>query len=196
MGCKAHGDKPIAASPRGWKKHMTRQHGGYTQEQLAAALGAVAPDSEVGRDLFLSEADGVTDSPSNRDGDTGEEQGEGKISSPEKIKEIKTDAAARKLSAKFNKFQKKITEQLTKALSSAVEEKGSEWAMDEGDQEMFKESLENCFEVLDVEFNIAPITAQLTNPLWVLLMPLLALALIFVPKAIKNLPKEKEENKP
>jgi hypothetical protein len=175
------------STPRGWKGHMTRQHGEYTQEQLAAALGAVAPDSEAGRALFLSEGSVTDDSGATPNVEVVNEEEEAKT------KKLKTDAAAKKLSAKFNKFQEKITERLTEALSNSVKEKGPEWAMSDEDRELFAESLENCFEVLDVQFNITPINATLTNPLWVLLLPLMVLALIFGPKAMKNLPKEKTD---
>jgi hypothetical protein len=178
-----------AETVRGWKGHMSRNHKEWTQEQLQTALGATAVDSERGRELFLSEVDGVTDGPPASSAATGEGKEEARPSqsqpSSEKVREIKTDATARKLSAKFDKFQKKVTERLTQALSNAVKEKGPEWEMTQEDRELFSESIENCFEVLDIKFNIAPIAVELTNPLWVLLLPALVLLLIFVPKAVK-----------
>jgi hypothetical protein len=113
------------------------------------------------------------------------------------LRELKTDATGRKLAAKFNKMQKRLAEELPRAVNNAIKEKGEEWQLNAEDQELLAESVENCFDVLDIQFNIAPIAMQLSNPLWVLLLPLLALILIFVPKSIKNLPKEKgDENVP
>jgi hypothetical protein len=42
----------------GWKRHMTRQHGGYDDAQLSSVVSAPAPNAELGRSLFLSEVEG------------------------------------------------------------------------------------------------------------------------------------------
>lgn len=55
-GCKAQGGKPIAATIRGWKKHMTHAHGQWTDEQLAAIVGASTVTPEDGKAQFLAES--------------------------------------------------------------------------------------------------------------------------------------------
>lgn len=175
------------ATVRGWKGHMSRQHKEFTEEQLQAAVGNAPPSNESGRELFLSETEGITDTPP-----AGEKPGETKPANPEDTNKLKTEQAAKKLSAKFDKFQKKIAEKIPKALNEAIKEKGPEWQLSEEDAAMFSESIENCFEVLDVEFRIAPISAILSNPLWVLLLPAFVLLLIFGTKAVKNAPKSEE----
>lgn len=186
-GCKAQGERPIAASIRGWKKHMTRQHQGYTQEQLDAIVGATPPSSQAGKDLFLSEFDDADKvAPHATDGVAGE--GGGSVASPDKTVEVKTDAAARKLSAKMNKMQAKFAKKIPEIMNNALKSQGDEWQMADDDKETLAEAIENCFEVLDVEFRVAPISKVLTNPLWVFMLPIFALLLIFLPKAMKNLP--------
>ena len=187
FGCKASGNRPIAASIRGWKKHMTRSHQGWNQEQLDVLIGTGARDPAAGREAFLAEADkepslfigaeGVTDKPS-------PEQSAADIAA--KTTELKTDAMARKFSGKINKMKKSIAEKFPQALSAAIKDKGPEWALSKEDSELFAESIENCFDVLDVDFRITPVSTILTNPLWVLVLPLLALVLIFVPKAVQS----------
>lgn len=188
MGCKAQGGKPIAATIRGWKKHMTKQHGEWTQEQLAVLVGASTPNPEAGRSLFLSEDAAA---PEGKPDDGTEAPGTPTDTEAASVK-LKTDAASRKVSAKMNKMQKKFADKIPQLLNKALEQKGAEWQLDDSDKELLSESVENCFDVLDVEFAMAPISAKLSNPLWVLLLPLLALAIIFGPKAAANI-KPKEE---
>jgi hypothetical protein len=54
------------------------------------------------------------------------------------------------------------------------------------DSELLAEACENCLEVLEIDFQIKPIATVLSNPLWVLLLPVFVLILIFVPKAAAN----------
>src|SRR6266436_3074749 len=42
-------------SIRGWKHHMTKQHGQYSEGELSLIVGATPPDPERGRSLFLGE---------------------------------------------------------------------------------------------------------------------------------------------
>jgi hypothetical protein len=191
-GCKAQGGYPIAASVRGWKKHMSRQHGGYTQEELNAILGSSTPDLESGRAAFLSAADDNAP-PAETGGQGGEKTAAAPGPSPEELKSLRTDATAKRLSAKMNKFKKSIADKLPQAVNNAFKDKGPEWAMDEEERAMLSEALENCFEVLDIDFQIAPIGMVLSNPLWVLLLPIATLLLIFGMKAVKNKKTEAEK---
>lgn len=190
-GCKAGGGKPIAATVRGWKKHMTRNHDGYTEEQLTAVVGATAPDAGVGRDLFLNEIEsGVQASIG------GEvkpiDDATGAATPP--VVDIRTDATSRKLSAKMNKMKKNFADQIPKIVNAALKQKGDEWIMDDSDKEMLSESVESCFDVLDIQFQMAPMGFVLENPLWVLLYPVLTLAFIFGIKAVKNQPQKEGDN--
>jgi hypothetical protein len=198
-GCKSQGQRPIASTIRGWKKHMTRQHGGYEKSELDAIIGNQSQDAESGRAKFLSEAgldysgglfDGQTPLP-----ETPEEQKKRKEEQAQKEIDLKTDAVSKKFSGKLNKMKDAIAQKFPEALSNAIKDKGPEWQLSGEDTELFAESIRNCFDVLDIDFRIVPISTVLTNPLWVLLMPLLALCLIFVPKAISHATIEAERRR-
>ena len=193
-GCKATNGQPIAATVRGWKMHMTRSHGGWTEDQLKALVdvGAGTPSSG-GKEAFL------------REGEESEKLAEAPIegapkSTPEqeaqKVVALKTDAMGKKFNAKLNKMKSKIAEALPKALSKAVEEKGPEWALNDDDTALLAESVENCFDVLDIDFKITPFSTVLSNPLWVLILPLLACVLVFAPKAIAAQKAKQESETP
>src|SRR5215472_13466576 len=57
-GCKTSGRYPVASTIRGWKIHMNKSHGGWTDEMLANVAGAKAP-SPNGKGLFESEVEKV-----------------------------------------------------------------------------------------------------------------------------------------
>lgn len=184
-------------SIKGWKQHLSKTHDGYAEEQLARILGTVAPDSEQGRIQFLSEAGKVPDLPI---GQATEGQDESKTTAtgepaPKPTTELKTDAVAKRFSGKLNKMKKALAEKVPRVLNEAIKDKGPEWQLGTDDSEMLAESIENCFEVLDIDFRITPFQTVLTNPLWVLLLPLLVLIAIFVPKAIAQ-QKQKPEPAP
>ena len=192
-GCKAQGGKPIAASIRGWKKHMTRNHGGYDETELAAIVGAAPPDIERGRELFLSEAEQsqtVSDETGKTAGSSGQDTGE-----PARIDtiSIKKEQMARKFSARMNKFKEKLAARLTQGINLIAVDKSPDWALSEDDEKLFSESLENCFEILDIDFQIRPVQKTLENPLWVLALPLAALLMIFLPKIMKAAAQNKQE---
>ncbi len=194
-GCKAQGGKPIAASIRGWKKHMTRQHGGYDEAELAAIVGAVPPDAERGREQFLSEAESQQDTSQTTGKIEGEAQSSesGRPASPNTVN-IKKEQMARKFSARMNKFKEKLAARLTQGINLIAIDKSPDWALNEDDEKLFAESLENCFEILDIDFQIRPVQKTLENPLWVLALPLVALLMIFLPKIMKAaMQKDKED---
>jgi hypothetical protein len=183
-GCKAAGNKPIAATIRGWKKHMTKQHGGFSDEELSAIIASVpmpsSPSgSESGKDAFLKENEAPLPGaiPIDRPRNTPEEE-------QAKAVKIKTDEMAKRYNQRINKMRKRISEALPRAVGEAVKKKGPIWQLSQDDSELLSESVENSLDVLDIDFQITPISATLTNPLWVLLLPFLALLLIFVPKAM------------
>lgn len=188
-GCKAAGGKPIASTIRGWKSHMSRQHKGWEDNELAAVLASVpsssadpAPSSPgSGKEAFLKENEGSTKSAIQIDRPP--------HSTPEqeqaKAVKIKTEEIGKKFNSKLNKMKKRIGEALPKAVSKAVAEKGPAWQLTTDDSELLGESVENALDVLDIDFQITPFSTVLTNPLWALLLPALALLLVFIPKSIE-----------
>jgi hypothetical protein len=183
-GCTAVGGYPIASTIRGWKLHMTNQHGGFADEQLQAVLGASTKTPEEGKLEFLSEAD--------------------KPLTPEQVAEfdgapaptpsvpVKTEAVSRRLSGKMNKFKKTIADKFPRMIENALRDQ-PELALSESDRELLTEGVENSLDVLEVDFQVAPISKTLTSPWWALIFPLLALIIVFLPKlpAILELAKAK-----
>src|SRR5271163_4216718 len=125
-GCERNG-KPIPIETvRGWKKHMTRTHGGYGDEELAIIVGATPIDASKGRDLFLNEIDGpspegVSESGTGADGTEG---GERKPASPTPSVTIKE---SKKFKAEVNKLKAKLAASIPEALNSSLKQKGPEW---------------------------------------------------------------------
>lgn len=195
-GCKGQGDKPVAATIRGWKKHMTRNHEGYSESELAAIIMTeTTKDSTVGRETFLSEAE-TDPSLYIKDGAVTDKPPQGSIDAEteaRKTVELKTDAAAKKFNAKLNKMKKALADKFPTVVAGAVRERGPEWQLESDDTEILSEAVENCFDVLDIDFRIAPYNMVLSNPLWVLLLPILALVIVFAPKAVKSAQLHKED---
>ena len=110
----------------------------------------------------------------------------------QKTVSLKTEAIGKKFNAKLNKMKRSFAEALPKAVGVAVREKGPEYALTDEDTEILAESVENCLEILDIDFQVQPFTTTLTNPLWVLILPVLALILVFAPKTYAAQKKAKE----
>ena len=180
---------------RGWKGHLTRTHGGFDETQLAAIVGAAPPDTERGRELFLSEAEGT---PTNKEAgeSSGAQDNSGGLPPQPDTVNIKKEQMARKFSARMNKFKEKLAARLTQGINLIAVDKSPEWALSEDDEKLFSESLENCFEILDIDFQIKPVQKTLENPLWVLALPLAALLMIFLPKIMKAAAQKGKENAP
>lgn len=180
----------------GWKRHMTRSHGGYKEADLDKVLGNMPREADgQGKMQFLAEMEALDEPPKG----TPAEKPPTPATAPEtaKTSELKTDAMARRMSGKLNKFKKSLADKVPKVMNKAIKAKGPEWQLDTEDSELLSESVENCFEILDLQFNITPISVILKNPLWVLLLPLTVLIFIFTGKSIANAPTMKpEEPKP
>ena len=169
---------------------MARAHKSYSEDELAAITGSTPPSSESGKATFLSEADsnetlpesGASDSAAIRETD-----------SPRTVDASKTaDAVARKFSSKINKFKTSLAKQLPTSINDALKERAPDWEMTPANLETLTDSIEACFDALDIEFRITPFSTVLTNPLWILLLPAAALLLIFIPIGIKNAKTEEE----
>ena len=185
---------------------MGRIHDGWTREELAAVERdfGQAPkqpepekDPSLGKEQFLSEvnADTTAAPPVVPTALTPEESA---AQAAQKTVSLKTDAMAKKFNAKLNKMKRSFAEALPKAVGVAVREKGPEYALTDEDTEILAESVENCLEILDIDFQVQPFTTTLTNPLWVLILPLLALILVFAPKtyAAQKRARENEQRQP
>jgi len=165
-GCKAQGGKPIAATIRGWKKHMSRNHGGWNETQLAAIAGAQAPSAN-GKSLFADDVENIISGgvpgqserpPEEASGDSPTQAG------PEQVKRVPFK------SKKFRKFLSSLPEVFLKA-------KGIETDADD------KELIDTASEMLEEMFGIA---FEVPDSMWVirsrwlaLLFPIAACALVW-----------------
>lgn len=67
----------------------------------------------------------------------------------------------------------------------------SEWRLDDEERDLLTDSIETVFEVLDIEFQIEPLTLTFTSIWWILSYPLLAFGFLFLSK--KSLVMEREQ---
>lgn len=58
-----------------------------------------------------------------------------------------------------------------------------EWALDDEEKEIIKDSLEFVFEILNIEFNIQTLDYTLTSIWWVIAYPIAAIGMIFMIKS-------------
>lgn len=176
---------------------MTQAHGGYKEHELDRILGTMPREADgQGKMQFLAEMDAQPE-PEPPKAEAADKPASPPTAPPEpKTAELKADAVAKRMSGKLNKFKKNLADKIPKVLNKAIKDKGPEWQLDAEDSELLAESVENCFEILDLEFRITPISMVLQNPLWVLLLPATVLLLIFSGKTLQNAPRVKEEAKP
>lgn len=194
-GCKGSGGKPIAATLQGWKKHMTRNHGGYTEEQLAIAGSMLPLKTGAGGDPAQGEFEAMRSGAPETEG--GEftapvDIGTGLPAEPS-TDDAKPNKATRKLSGEMKAMKKNFADQIPKIISVMAASKGPEWGLDSEEQGMVAEACNSMLTVLDIEFNFQPINMQLNSPFWALLFPIMVLALIFAKKGAKNAGKEKDD---
>jgi len=170
-GCKSQGKQPVAATVRGWKKHMTQRHGGWQEAQLAAIVGNVAPSAN-GHGLFDADAERII---SGLPGQTPLHEGKAveepdsstQTAAPEQspIKRVQLK------SKKLRKFLSSLPEVFLKA-------KGIEPDADD------KELIDTASEMLEEMFGIAlevPEEMWVIRSRWVaLLIPIFAVALVWM----------------
>lgn len=70
-----------------------------------------------------------------------------------------------------------------------------EWALDEDEKELIRDSISTVFEVLDVGVDVEPISYVIRSVYWVLAYPFVAFLFLFLIKKGKELPGETEETK-
>lgn len=177
-------------SLRGWKMHMTRQHGQWSQDQLQMLVGAAAPDPERGRSLFLAEIDGKSEVPG-QNTEAGEKTSVGGG---------RTDETAPEQQKKTVPLKMK---KLKKALSALPEIflKAKGIVPDESDKEMIDGATEILEEMFGVSLEVPETAWVIRSRLLALLFPLGAMLLVWAKHEFKfkftvEDKKEGEEVKP
>lgn len=178
-GCKAQGGKPIAATIRGWKKHMTRNHGGYDDAQLAAIVGAAAPNPETGRARFLSEVDTV-DTPglfAEADGETT------RAESPMEGNAVDAARSTPEPAKKRVKFKPKAMREFLSGLPEMFfKSKGIE--TDEADKNLLDAASQMLEELFGIEFEVPDTNWVIKSRLLALLFPFAAVLVIYAKHTI------------
>lgn len=172
-GCKAQG-KPIAASVRGWKKHMTRNHSGYTDEQLAAIVGAAPPDRQRGREAFLFEAGKVPGQDESAIGEKTDAEGTG---SPDP-----EQAAAAPVSKVVPLKMRKLKKAMASLPLVFLKAKGIE--VDDDDREIIDGAQEILEDMFGVSIEVPESAWVIRSRLIALLFPLGAILLVWAKHAL------------
>ena len=169
---------------KGWKGHMTRQHGSYSDTQLNSLLGATAPDPEQGRAQFLAEADGVSEAPAEVPSPATSSTSAAKVPgpAPEPVKRVTFK------SKKLKKFFSSIPEVILKS-------KGIE--PDEDDKELIDTATEMLEEMFGVAFEV-PEDLWVIRSRWLaMLFPFGAIVIIWakhmLPGFLQKQAEEKEQ---
>lgn len=92
---------------------------------------------------------------------------------------VKKLKMSRKMKAAMNKIRSKVATYpilwfKTKALQNP------EWALDEEEEAIIKDSLEFVFEILNIEFQIETLDIKLTSIYWIIAYPIAAIGMIFM----------------
>lgn len=174
-----------AQTVRGWKGHMSRQHGQFSQEQLSAIVGAVAPDPEKGRSLFLAELDGKPEV-LGQSNDVGE----------------KTNIGGERQNESAPEQQKKTVplkmKKLKKALSALPEMflKAKGIVPDESDKEMIDGATEILEEMFGVSLEVPETAWVIRSRLLALLFPFGAILVVWAKHTFKfNFAVEEKDKK-
>jgi hypothetical protein len=191
-GCKAQGGKPIAATIRGWKKHMTHAHGQWTEDQLAAIVGASAPNAESGKAEFLAEAENTPGLAS----ESGEKTAEGK---PAQQGDGKPQKPAPEEIAYIPLRSKKLRKFFGGLIGKFVSESSVE--LDADDQGMIDEAFDQLEELFPIVFAVPKKQMIIESRIAAVAVPLSGLALVYIKhslswKWIKELFSKRDEEHP
>lgn len=159
-----------------------------TFEQLAAEL----PDTAQG---FLDAALPTVQSSSVEDAGMLDAGFPGSDPSSTPRKRINVSKKIRKA---MNKFKDKVAQVPIMWFHTQARNQ-PEWELDKDEQELLTDAIGTVFEVLDIEFEIEPLSWTLTSVWWVISYPLLAFTFLFLTKKSLTMEKDKpdtEEQQP
>lgn len=168
---------------KGWKRHMTSVHGGYTPDQLAEATHSDSEGTSITGDESLESAIGKLPAT--------EAEGEARAQAEEEATQPRTltkeqKAAAKRIKAKFDALKQRVSGDIPEQIF-----KFGGIELDDKEKQLLSDSIETSFEVFGVDFEVQPFAFTIRNPFIVLLYPLLVIAFITVSKIIAA-----KENKP
>lgn len=176
------------SSLRGWKLHMTKTHGGYTEQQLAriaedasseqgAAASGYGSFEEAAAAVAAGAAEPAPDEPK-------------KARRPRTSKSQKEASVA--LQGEFDSMRGKFSEAIVGILNNVLQQSMDMEPMDSKEVAAMKQAVEFPFRAMNVEFAIQPLNVQLTSFWYTLTIPALMFLSIVLGRAM--MPGEKGEN--
>lgn len=170
-----------AESIRGWKTHMSRQHGGYDEGQLGAIVGAAVPNPDAGRITFLGEIDS-TDTPGLFDPDR-EKTGQDTPTEGNAVGVAGATRTAPEQPKKRVKFKPKaMREFLSELPEMFFKAKGIE--PDDSDKKLLDAASEMLEELFGVSFEVPDTEWVIKSRLLALLFPFAAVLVVYAKHTI------------
>lgn len=161
---------------KGWKRHMTAVHSGFSPDQLAAASGGSKEGAQLAGGEESSLADAIENMPTV---ETREPAAGSAAETPQLSKEQR--AAAKRIKARFDALRDRISSDIP----DQVFQVGGV-TMTDTQRKMLKESIETSFEVFGVDFEVQPWNLTIRSPFMILLYPLIVIAWIVISAIMKQ----------
>jgi hypothetical protein len=171
FGCK-RGNKPIPLTTiRGWKHHMSFAHKEWSEEQLAAVVGASAPSAETGKADFLAEAENTSGLVT----ESGEKTADG---TPAQGAKDKPPKPAPEEIAYIPLRSKRLRKFVGGLIGKFVSE--SSVSLDADDQGMIDEAFDQLEELFPIVFAVPKKQMIIESRLAAVAVPLTGLAMVYI----------------
>lgn len=176
---------------KGWKRHMTAVHQGYTPDQLNDASGS----NEEGKAL-VGGSDGTLESLesaiANLPATEGEQQQREIEVEQQRTQPTKEQrAAAKRIKARFDTLREQISGEIPAEIFNIGGMEPSE-----KQKKMLKDSIETTFEVFGIDFEVQPWNLTVRNPFLIMLYPLIVISWIVISAIMKQKQTETNGEKP
>jgi len=166
---------------KGWKRHLTAVHNGYTPEQVEAVTHSESEGTAVTGESALESA--IAGLP-----DTEDEAESRQMAAADRPPELTKEqrAAAKRIRAKFDSLKQRISADIPEQVFrfGGIE-------LTEQEKGLLSDSIQTSFEVFGIDFEVQPFSFTVRNPFIVLLYPLLVIGFITVTKIFQA--KQNEE---
>ncbi len=170
----------------GWKRHMSTQHNGWSDEQLMGVTGyAQAGLGVTGEESFESYAAKMPASEKDfaRVAAEGAAQPTGAAASEGVPAPARKPVVSKKIKADMRRFKRKLSYDFPKkAFDKMAEQYGPMWKLDDDDADMIADAVGGIFEGFGVEFQIEQKEIVLQSRFWLFLYPALVFAVVLLAK--------------
>ena len=185
-----------------WKKHMTNEHGGYSDAELQHAAGSGEEGAYItGEDSFEQYAarmpstesglrDSVVDSSVKSPGNTaGESPTDGTVEESAGFFDVQPSVRRIEMSKNMKKQLKRMKQLIAEKAPRIVFQRIAEqrhqpsFALTDTEADFVSESIEVAFEAFGIQFEIMETDIVLTSKIWLLLYPVLVILSVFLLKS-------------